>query len=225
MSRPHRNGPRTAARLFRIGIVAALVLLAAGCTSMARSSADALRMVVKRDLRITPEQVAANRYAQIRVDGPDGAALLVLGNDDAGLTSWYAPGRIVFLRNGVIAGSHGYPQDATDIRLLGDDPFARLDEVTTATTLRRYDWMPGYRYGVEVQGQLRRGAIEDIEILGSRHHLQRFDEVLTGPGVEATNVYWAEPDTGLIRRSRQFVAPGTELDITVLRPYRPRSTR
>lgn len=219
------DGWRQSVGILRIGTIAALMLLIAGCTSISRSSADAVRMIVKRDLQISAEQVAANRYAQIRVDGPDGAALLVLGNDDSGLTSWYAPGRIVFLRNGIIAETHGYPQDAMDIRLLGADPFARLGEVTTAATLRRYDWMPGYRFGTEVQGQLRRGAIENVEILGSRHRLQRFDEVLTGPGVAATNVYWVEPDTGLIRRSRQFVAPGMELEITVLKPYRPRSTR
>ncbi|MGO3127123.1 MAG: YjbF family lipoprotein [Luteimonas sp.] len=192
-----------------------------GCTGLPRGSLDAARLAITgSSVDVTAEQVAANPFAQILVDAPDGQALMVLGNDDAGLTSWYSPDRrIVFLRDGVLAGTSGLAADAVDIRIVGDNPFERLASITSATTVRRYDWMPGHRYGVELRGSLQRGSIESIEILGTTRRLQRFDEALEGAGMHAHNRYWADPATGAIVRSREFVAPGVELEITVLKPY------
>lgn len=214
-----RSVAHTLSRMLLAGV---LLTSLSACGNLARSSLDAARLAIGGgEPEINAAVVAASPYAQMRVDGPGTAALMVLGNDDDGLTSWYSPGRIVFLRNGVLAGTHGLSQDAVDIRLLGDDPFQRLAQVQHARTLRRYDWMPGHRFGVEVTGELVRGPVETVDILGTTHRLQRFDERLAGPGVEATNSYWAEPHTGVIHRSRQFAAPGVMLDVTVLKPYQP----
>lgn len=219
--------PSIAARRAGACLLLAMAVVLAGCTGLPRGSYDALRLAVKgRGLDITPEQVAANPYAQILVEGPDGASLMVLGNDDAGLTSWFTPDRrIVFLRDGVLAGTSGQSTDAIEIRMVGDNPFKRLTSVESAQTHRRYDWMPGYRYGVELRGQLQRGALESVDVLGSRRELQRFDEQLEGHGLTAHNRYWADPRTGAIVRSREFVGPGVELQITVLKPYVPGATR
>ncbi|MFL6586739.1 MAG: YjbF family lipoprotein [Luteimonas sp.] len=197
------------------------LLAITGCTGLPRGSLDAARLAITgSSVDATAEQVAASPFAQILVDGPDGEALMVLGNDDAGLTSWYSPDRrIVFLRNGVLAGTSGLTADAVDIRIVGDNPFERLASITSATTVRRYDWMPGYRYGVELRGRLQRGNLESVEILGTTRRLQRFDESLEGAGTRASNRYWADPATGAIVRSREFVAPGVTLEITVLKPY------
>lgn len=207
----------------------ALVLPAlAACSGLGRGSVEAARLAVfGAKLDITPEQVAANPYAQMLVQGEEFEALMVLGNDDAGRSAWYSPDRrIVFLRDGLLAGSAGLPQDAVDIRLEGDDPFTRLASLQgTATTLRRYDWMPGYRHGARVTGELRRVGTEQVEIFGTTHTLVRFDETLRGAGVDATNIYWAEPQTGFIRKSRQLLAPGHSLDLVQLKPYRPGGAR
>lgn len=197
------------------------LLAMTGCSGLPRGSLDAARLAITGSaVDVTPEQVAASPFAQILVDAPDGQALMVLGNDDAGLTSWYSPDRrIVFLRDGVLAGTSGLTADAVDIRIVGDNPFERLASIASATTVRRYDWMPGHRYGVELRGRLQRGAIESIEILGTTRRLQRFDESLEGAGMRVSNRYWADPASGAIVRSREFVAPGVELEITVLKPY------
>lgn len=203
-----RTVRRRGVTTLRLLTVPFLVLMLVGCTLFEHG-------------RIDPATVAASPFAQIEVVGDHGRALMVLGNDDAGLTSWYSPDRrIVFLRNGALAGTSGLAQGIVNVRFVGEDPFVRLAEVQIATTLRRYDWMPGYRFGVEVHGELRRGAVETVDILGVSYRLQRFDETLSGPGVRATNTYWAEPKTGFILRSRQFVAPGAQLEITQLKPYR-----
>ncbi|MEN4904772.1 YjbF family lipoprotein [Luteimonas sp. TWI1416] len=208
--------------------VGAVLLMLIGCNGMTRSGVDAVRLAVFRpSIEVTPERVAANPYAQVLVEGDDIQALMVLGNDDAGLTSWYSPDRrIVFLRDGLLAGTAGLPQDAVDIHLEGDNPFARLPLLEgTARTLRRYDWMPGHRYGVMVEGELRRTGTEQVEILGQTRTLVRFDERLRGPDIDAINSYWAEPDTGFILKSRQLLAPGRSLDLVQLKPYRHGSAR
>lgn len=200
----------------------------AGCSGLSRGSLDAARLAVfGAKLEITPEQVAANPYAQMLVQGDDFEALMVLGNDDAGRSAWYSPDRrIVFLRDGLLTGTAGLPQDASDIRLVGDNPFSRLAILQgTSPTLRRYDWMPGYRHGAMVEGELRRMGPEQVEILGTMHTLVRFDEALRGAGVDATNQYWVEPQTGFIRKSRQLVAPGLSVELVQLKPYRPGGTR
>lgn len=173
-------------------------------------------------LDVTPERVASSPYAQMLVRSPHGDALMLLGNDDDGLLSWYSPlPRIVFLRDGLLAGSAGFPADAEDIRIVGDNPFLRLAQVhAPVRTRREYDWSADYRFGVEVTGELRRIGEESVEILGRAQTLVRFEEELRGPDIAATNLYWAEPATGFILRSRQWLAPGTELELVQLKPYR-----
>jgi len=60
-----------------------------------------------------------------------------------------------------------------------------------------------------------------VEILGTAYRLERYEEVLVGPDVAFTNVYWVEPDSGFIRKSLQIAAPGVALELTQLKPYRP----
>ena len=73
---------------------------------------------------------------------------------------------------------------------------------------------------VAVTGTLSRGALEQVDILGSRRTLQRFDERLQGGGMSGRNVYWADPVTGFIWKSRQHLAPGRVAELTQLKPYR-----
>lgn len=204
---------------------AALLLFASGCSNLGLSGLQAVRLAFASasDVVPTPEQVAASPYAQIHVVGPDGGAILLLGNVDDGRQSWYSSNRkIVYLRDGLLAGSFGLPQDASDIRIEGDNPFARLAQVDRPVPVaRRYDWMPGYRYDVPVTGQLHRVAGAAVNILGVERELVHFRETLRGPGVEATNEYWADPETGFIWKSRQLLAPGVSLEIIQLKPYLP----
>lgn len=214
--------------LLRFALALLVLASVAACSNVQRSTLQGMRLALggKPELVITPEQVASVRYAQIRVDGPDGSALMVLGNLGAdGLQYWYSPGReVVYLRDGLLAGSHGLGQDADAIRLEGSNPFARLAQLQQPVfTLRRYDWMPGYRYGVQVEGRLQRIGTVQVDILGTVRELVHFREDLQGPGVEASNEYWADPETGFIWKSRQLLAPGVILEIQQLKPYLPRS--
>ncbi|MFT4256210.1 MAG: YjbF family lipoprotein [Pseudoxanthomonas sp.] len=208
---------RTAAAL----LAAALL---ASCSTLGTSSLQALKLAVagKPDMDPTPGQVAATPYAQILASTTaDNRVLMVLGNVDDGLQSWFSSRReIVYLRDGLLVGSHGLEQDAAGIRIEGDNPFARLARINGVVPVqRRYDWMPGYRYGVAVEGRLQRTGIETVSILGAQRQLLHFRESLRGPGVAAENEYWADPETGFIWKSRQLLAPGLSLEIVQLKPF------
>ncbi|WP_439449491.1 YjbF family lipoprotein [Stenotrophomonas sp. ATs4] len=198
------------------------VLLFTGCTTGSRSTVDTFRLITHRPAQATAEGVASNRFPQMQVDTPDIVAVAVLGYIDAGRQQWFAGTHVVFEmdQHGLLLGGSGQGQQWR-ARIIGQSPFDDLRTVTTPVTVqRRYDWVPAYQVDVAVTGTLSRGALEQVDILGSRRTLQRFDERLQGSGMSGRNVYWADPATGFIWKSRQHLAPGRVAELTQLKPYR-----
>ncbi|WP_305805389.1 YjbF family lipoprotein [Stenotrophomonas sp. YIM B06876] len=212
-------------RAFGYACLVFAALLMTGCSTLTRSSFDQVRLAIadRRAHAVSADQVAALRYAQIAVEGMERPVVMVLGNVDDGRQAWYSGDRrIVFLRNGLLTGTAGMPGgDAAGITVDNPAVFDDLREVGDGTRVQRsYDWMPGYRYGVQVRGDMRRGPMVQVEILGQNRTLLRIDERLSGPGVDALNNYYVDPQDGAIVKSRQLVRPGKSLEFTVLKPYR-----
>ncbi|MCD7100378.1 YjbF family lipoprotein [Stenotrophomonas sp. MMGLT7] len=221
-----RQHPRCfPARCMGLILAAGLALVATGCTTVSRSTSDAIRLLFQGRPDVTPtaEQVAALPYPQALIQAPDLSAVLVLGQIDDGRQVWYAGRNAVYYLqgNGLLAGSAGMGRTVA-IRVEGEDPFLDLPSVQGPVAVqRRYDWMPGYRYGVPVTGSLRRTGAEDVTILGRTLHLARYEETLDGGGLSGSNTYWADPESGFIWKSRQYLAPGHAVEIVQLKPYRP----
>lgn len=204
-------------------LVAVAALLFSGCTTGSRSTLDTFRLITHRPAQATAEGVASNRFPQMQVETPDLTAVAVLGYVDGGRQQWFAGSHAVFEMDahGLLLGGSGLGQQ-WHARIDGPSPFDDLRTVTTPVAVqRRYDWIPAYQVDVAVTGILRRGELEQVEILGSRRTLQRFDEQLQGGGMSGRNVYWADPATGFIWKSRQHLAPGRVAELTQLKPYRP----
>ncbi|WP_295567993.1 YjbF family lipoprotein [uncultured Stenotrophomonas sp.] len=196
-------------------------LLFTGCTTGSRSTVDTFRLATHRPAQATAEGVARNRFPQMQVKTPDIVAVAVLGYIDSGRQQWYAGSHAVFEMDyhGLLLGGSGLGQQ-WHARIIGPSPFDDLRAVTTPVSVqRRYDWVPAYQFDVAVTGTLSRGALEQVDILGSRRTLQRFDEQLQG-SMSGRNVYWADPATGFIWKSRQHLAPGLVAELTQLKPYR-----
>lgn len=185
---------------------------------------EAIRLAVHGEtVHPTAESVAASPYYQLQANGPEGEAILVLGKVEDGRLGWYGRGDdIVFTRDGMLIKTVGLPENLDATALEGaENPFASgLQHVTAPQSYTRtMDWSPGYRYGVVMQATLSPGAMDDITILGVRHHVRRYDEQLSGPAGSFTNHYWVDPADGFIWKSRQYVAPGFALELIQLRPY------
>lgn len=202
-----------------------LVGIASGCGVLGQSSLSAVRLAIRGtpDVEPTAAAVAANRFPQIKVNGPDGGAILVLGNLDHGRQAWYSSERsIVFLRDGLVVGTHGGNPELHQMKIIGDNPFRDLHQLAPGTRVeRRYDVMPGHRYGMQVSGTLQPQAREAVQILGKTRELLHVRERLHGSGWNDENHYWVDPGNGFIWKSVQTIAPGTRLEITQLKPYAP----
>ncbi|HXO99238.1 MAG TPA: YjbF family lipoprotein [Luteibacter sp.] len=205
------------------GLTLALAILA-GCSSVSRGSLEAVRLAVKGEtVEPTAASVAATPYFQLQVNAPGGQAILILARSAHGQLGWYGAGHdVVVTRDGLVVKTVGLPQNLDDSAFPAANPFRtglqRLGGPLDYT--RRMDWSPGYRYGVLLQARLEPGAMEDVDILGTVHHLRRIDERLTAPGVHMNNRYWIDPADGFIWKSRQYIAPGLPLELIQLRPYR-----
>lgn len=211
-----------------VGCLAVCVLLSialSGCGVVGRTSVKTMQMAIqgKPDVQPTAADIAASRFPQIKVTGPNGGALLVLGNIDAGRQAWYSSERsIVFLRDGLVVGTHGGTPELRRASIDGGNPFHDLRDVRDGTTvIRSYDVMPGYRFGMTVTGTIKRAGTEQVEILGKLFTLQHYTEELRGHGWKRSNEYWVDADTGFIRKSRQAIGPDTSLEIVQLKPYAP----
>jgi hypothetical protein len=209
-------------------LLASLVM--AGCSDLSRSSVDTFRLVLHRHgARPTAADVAAKPYYQLQATGPDGTAVLILGNIDGKREAWYGSHQVVvFLENGHIVQTTGLSQNLDGLRMPAGNPFERGLQTLTAPTSYHLveDWSPGYRYDVPVQARLTPVGLEQVTILGVSHRLLRVDEQLGTPSMhhEVTNHYWVDPSDGFIWKSRQQVAPGLSLDLLQLRPYRGKSS-
>lgn len=217
-------------RAFR-WLLAGGVFALAGCSeSLLRSDFQGMRLAMahKPQAHPTAESVARLPYPQLLLEYAGNSAVLVLGNDDDGRQSWYSHDRkIVYLqRDGLLIGSRGLVQGDADIHIDGDEPLAKSTQSHTPVTItHRYDWMPGYRYGVTLTGAVQPIGEESVDILGTSHALLHLREHLQGAGVDANNDYWIDPQTGFIWKSRQLLMPGVMLTITQLKPYLPAGAR
>jgi Group 4 capsule polysaccharide lipoprotein gfcB, YjbF len=210
--------------LLTIGLFA---VLSGGCTTVSLGGIDALKQAVDHRTAIHPTaaSVAAQPYFQLQVSSDDGQAILILASVQGATLGWYGvDGQAVFLRHGLLVKTLGLTQNLDAVLLSQQDPFAaglqHLQQPLTYT--RVMDWSPGYRYGVQAQAQLQPKGLEDVEILGTVHHLLRIDERVRSAeaDLDVVNRYWVDPADGFIWKSRQYAAPGLPLELIQLRPYR-----
>ena len=205
-----------------MGVLLGAALLA-GCGSLAQASFKSVAIAIsgKPDIAPDPDAVAANRFAQIKVNGSDGGAILVLGNIDGERQAWYSTDRsIVFLQDGLVVATHGGRSELRGMSIEGSNPFHDLRKVEAGTTVhRRYDVMPGYHYGMRVTGTLQPLGQETLSILGKPRELLHIQETLDGAGWSTRNHYWVDPGNGFIWKSVQAISADASLEIVQLKPF------
>jgi hypothetical protein len=210
-------------KLSRISLLALMLAACAGCTTGSRATSDTFRLLLERNVEATPAQVAANRFPQAQIRSKDISAVMVLGYVDAGRQAWFAGSHAVFYvdSRGLVSGTSGLGR-TFETRILAPSPFDNLTTLTDEVAVaREFDWSTRYEMGVKVTGTLKRVRSERIEILGKPMDLTRFEESLVGDSIRATNLYWADPATGFIWKSKQYLAPGYAVELVQLKPYRP----
>ena len=203
-------------------VAVASILLATGCTSVSQTTVQSIGMLFhKPDHTPSAQQVADSPYPQLLLSDRHVNGLLVLGYLDQDRQVWVAGTHAVYYLNaeGLLTGAAG-PGFSYQASIIGNNPFAHLAQVQGSVPVQRsYDWMPGYHYGIQVSGQLQRIGSEQVQLPHQTLELVRFEETLQGPGFTATNLYWADPQTGFIWKSRQYLGPDQAVEIQQLKPY------
>lgn len=215
---------QTTRRLFLVGAPA---MLCGACSNSYFSGIPAMvRPYVMKgdDLRLTRADIDRIPYASIAIrmgDGPQ--ALLVLGRYDGDRLDWIsAEHEVIVTRRGRVVTTYGLPQDVKTTIFLTADPVGEPSSTVAAAQhcLRTLDLEPGHRDGVVVSSQFEKIGDETVEILGERIATELWHERGSAPELdwEFVNLYWIDPNTGYVWKSRQAAAPSLPpLEIIVYR--------
>lgn len=198
--------------LHRVALGLAVIGLA-GCNSLTGDAVNSIRQAITGSKAgITTARIEAINAPALQVELNKTEALLVSPGvvTSSGLTEWHGLTEMLLTHGGRITQSAGLPIDLI-APLLADDPFVLgLHNIASGLKVTRIVDYPGqYRTGLRQHARYRIGGIKAVEIMGTRQSLLRIDERIHMPelGFKATNHYWVEPHTGLVRRSVQHLSP------------------
>jgi len=132
--------------------------------------------------------------------------------------------RSITLQGGLITGTHGLGHNLAAVMTHPDDPVAHARPLGTWPDrhVRSYQFSirASKDHDITVHCAFRRVAKERIEIVEQFFDVTRVEETCTNGARTFGNVYWVEPDTGFIWRSRQWIGPLQELyTLEIIRPF------
>lgn len=132
--------------------------------------------------------------------------------------------RSIVIDGGLVTATHGLGFDMKGVAHQADDPIAvpmPLPE-WPARVNRSYRFSLRSRpdYQIAVACAYQRGVRENIEIAEITFEVVRMVETCADPRRTFVNTYWADPDTGFIWKSEQWLGPRQPpMRIEVIRPY------
>ena len=194
----------------RAALIAVMIGLA-GCNSLSGDALDTMRLAISGpESEVSIERVQSVNGPALIAQLGVAEALLISTGPSTGLVEWYGLTEMLLTHHGRLVQTAGLPVDLI-APLNGDDPFVTgLHRVTDGFEVTRLvDYPALHRTGLRQQAHYRIGKVESIEFMGASHSLLRIDELIRMPelGFKATNQYWVEPDSGLVRHSVQHLAP------------------
>ena len=193
-----------------------------GCNSLSGDALQTMKLAISGpESPITIDKVHAINGPALAVRLGAAEAMLVSNGTGTGLVEWYGNTEMLLTQHGRVTRTAGLPADVI-APLVAGDPFSAglLNVVDGTEVVRLVDYPAQYQTGLRQYARYKRGPVETIEYMGQRHQLQRVDEHIRMPelGFKATNHYWLEPDSGLVRRSVQHFAPALPpLRLTLLK--------
>jgi hypothetical protein len=169
------------------------------------------------------EQVRAQGEPALQLRWPSRQAVALLVQQSGENRLWRSPGGMVVAMAGArVVATAGLRDLLAATRMGGPDP---LDEplellgreavVSRQVDLMRSDRAPeSMRFGVSLNCRLRGSLTDAAE--GPQALL--IQERCRGGGESFTNRFWADPDSGGVYRSEQWIGPGGPLWVEVINP-------
>ncbi|MDE1167887.1 MAG: YjbF family lipoprotein [Pseudomonas sp.] len=212
-------------RIFAYGAGISVALLLFGCNPLITASLQDFTGAVTGTPKIdvTRAQIASVPYAQLKLTTPSGEGVLALVRQRGDLQFWVASGKqVLMLRDGLVVRSVGLGvgEDLDGTQLASGSPFKQgLHQVADGYQSERLiDLYHGYRVGVPVHSRFSRGGLQTLRILDKDYAVLRLDEQIDAPaiGLQATNHYWVDPQTGAVLQSEQHLTPTLTVTIVQL---------
>lgn len=203
---------RAPARVLASLLIAGGFLPLAGCSPLAKSSYDSLRMLVAGgDLAFDASRLDP-QVAYMRADV--GSSRLLIGRgrtSDQGLETWYtASNQVLLLRDGLLERTVGLPEDLYGIRFPAPHPL-RQGAPLPPLPARVVREVSHAGHDLEVsEYRLEDCGETQLQSWGQRFSVRCLREVLVSSNVTRPlpgNTYWVEPESGLWRKSLQWVTP------------------
>lgn len=216
--------------------IAAAGSLLAAC-DLSRTPAGTALRVMTGDLgraetprELSRAELEALPYAFIRVSRDENGPWAALGAAAAAethVTYVTSDRRSVTLNGGAVSETHGLGAGLAGLRGgPATDPAASPTPVGSwpERIVRAYRFRDQFSMDsrLTVECRITPGSLERIEILGKAHQTRRMTERCRGPRAAFSNLYWADPRTGFIWKSRQWVGPGQPpIHVEVVTPFQP----
>jgi len=217
----------------RRGLAAAALLLLAGCSSADSGNSNYAQFyqLAKQSISasfgnvlVTRDQAASIPYASMGYRLDDGnQMLLVLATDSGGELLWTGPSHaVISTRDGRIVRTVGMEHDLAGITMRNGTALPPAAAVHGAFSTTRLEDFPELGvYGAQVSCRAHLVGQQRINILGQAVSTNRVDEVCQSrkPDWSFVDIYWVDPDNGLVWRSRQHIHPkGGEIETELFRP-------
>ena len=161
-----------------------------------------------------------------RSDSPaTGIVIAVTANADGYATYQDQTRRSVILRGGQVSGTQGFGYDLSAIKGQRNDPVVRRTPVADwpDRLIRNYQFSlqstPDFQ--ITVVCTLQPVVREQVVIFEIAQDVMRVQEDCRNDTRQFSNTYWADPDTGFIWKSTQWIGPRvTPLTVEVIRPLK-----
>ena len=165
-------------------------------------------------------------YATIALTiGDNPRAFVVPIADNSGYLVYQDPARRgIVMRGGLVTATHGFGHDLDAVQHRRDDPVAVPTPLPEwpSQVARSYEFtVRGLNpYEIGVLCRYERGAREHVDIVELRFEVVRMVETCANARRTFVNTYWANPETGFIWKSEQWVGPNlSPITVEIIRPY------
>lgn len=174
---------------------------------------------------ITMQQAAGIPYASMgwRLNnGPQN--IIVLASDNGGEQMWTSAARIVLVtKEGRVKRTVGLPHDMAALVPRASEGFQSPSVTAKASYSQEYtaDFPDAGIYGARISCKAASKGARAVTILEQRITAIRIEEKCNSPSLRwsFTNIYWTDPQTGFVWRSRQTIHPGGDtLETEIFRP-------
>ena len=177
---------------------------------------------------VTREILAAVPFATIalRTATTEEPVYVVATADNGGYVTYQdRVRRSVVMRGGLLTATHGLGYNLAAVKHHQDDPLIRARPLDgwPGQIVRNYQFTRNGAsdYEITVTCTYQRVAREQVEILEITFNLERVLETCSNGYRTFANTYWADPATGFVWKSEQWVGPRLPaFTVEVIRPYK-----